>query len=332
MLKMAKEGKKSVIIVGAGPVGLLTALRLGKEGIDTLVLEKGDKLMHATRALVYHPMVLGLLETLDVLPKVLEAGYLNTTGVDWRKLDGEKIANMVVEGEEAGKFGGVLMIGQSRMNEIYLEELKKYPCVDVVFGAGCVGVEETPSSVKVMTWQRSDGEQDITYEADYVLASDGSGSSVRRSLCVPFQGYSWPNWKAVSVQIQYDFFKENNWGPISIIIDQVDWSVIVYTGEDAEGKKVAPDRPDQAVWRVVYGEHPDLPQDKDLRLQRATSQVNKYTKKGVPYKVFSVEPYYLQQRCAAQARKGRVCFAGDALHVRFSISGEDLPINLVPGK
>ncbi len=309
---MSTGSTKSVIIVGAGPVGLLTALRLGQEGIDTLVLEKNEKLEHATRALVYHPMVLGLLETVGVLPKVLEAGYLNTQGITWRKLDGEAIANMKVEGEEADKFGGVLMIGQSRMNEIYLEEIKKYPSVDVIFGATCVGVEETASSVKVMTWQRSNREQDITYETDYVLASDGAGSTIRRSLCIPFHGYSWPNWKAVSAQVEYDFITENGWGPISIIVDQVDWAVIVLTGEDAEGTGCPPEK---SIFRVVYGEHPDLPQSKDMIMKRAVSQVSKYTKKGSPYKVVSVEPYYLQQRCAAQARKGRVVLAGDALHV-----------------
>ena len=104
--------------------------------------------------------------------KILSEGYLNTQGITWRRLNGDEFAHMDVEGEEAEKFGGVLMIGQSRMNEIYLEELKKYPSVDVLFGASCTGVEETPSAVKVMTWQRSSGEQDITYEADYVLASD----------------------------------------------------------------------------------------------------------------------------------------------------------------
>ena len=66
---MSKEGKKSVIIVGAGPVGLLTALKLGQEGIDTLVLERSEGLVQAQKALVCHPIVLDLLETLGVLPK-----------------------------------------------------------------------------------------------------------------------------------------------------------------------------------------------------------------------------------------------------------------------
>jgi 2-polyprenyl-6-methoxyphenol hydroxylase-like FAD-dependent oxidoreductase len=44
--------RATVVIVGGGPVGLLTALRLGQAGIDTLVLEAHDSVLPATRAVV----------------------------------------------------------------------------------------------------------------------------------------------------------------------------------------------------------------------------------------------------------------------------------------
>lgn len=93
------------------------------------------------------------------------------------------------------------------MTDIFLEELKKYATVEVRFGDGCTGVENFPSSntVKVMTWQRSNEEQDNSYEADYVIAADGTGSSVRRRLCNSFEGYTWPNWKMLSTHVEYNF-------------------------------------------------------------------------------------------------------------------------------
>ena len=48
---MAKT-KCTVLIVGAGPVGLLTALRLGQAGIDTLVVEAHTEILPTTRAVV----------------------------------------------------------------------------------------------------------------------------------------------------------------------------------------------------------------------------------------------------------------------------------------
>ena len=45
--------KYTVVIVGAGPVGLLTALKLGQRGISTLVVEKHSGILDAARAIAY---------------------------------------------------------------------------------------------------------------------------------------------------------------------------------------------------------------------------------------------------------------------------------------
>ena len=51
---------------------------------------------------------------------------------------------MKLSGDAEGEFGEVLLIGQRRMNELILEELRKYPCVEVRFGHKCVGIEDNP--------------------------------------------------------------------------------------------------------------------------------------------------------------------------------------------
>jgi 2-polyprenyl-6-methoxyphenol hydroxylase-like FAD-dependent oxidoreductase len=155
-----------VIIVGVGPVGLLTALRLGQAGISTLVLESHHTLLPTTRAVVYMPVVI----------PVLKNAFLNREGVTWRDSDGNALAHLPLSSSSPGEFGGVLLFGQSRMNALILEELKKYPTVEVRFGLRCVGIEDLPSTgkVKVMVHQRNLVDEDLMFEADYVLASDGA--------------------------------------------------------------------------------------------------------------------------------------------------------------
>jgi 2-polyprenyl-6-methoxyphenol hydroxylase-like FAD-dependent oxidoreductase len=46
------EKRTAVCIVGGGPVGLLTALRLGQAGVKTIVLEAHEKVLPTTRAVV----------------------------------------------------------------------------------------------------------------------------------------------------------------------------------------------------------------------------------------------------------------------------------------
>jgi 2-polyprenyl-6-methoxyphenol hydroxylase-like FAD-dependent oxidoreductase len=192
-----------VIIVGAGPVGLLTALRLGQAGISTLVLESHRTLLPTTRAMVYMPVVIPVLRELGILDVVLKNAFLNGDGVTWRELDGNALAHLPLSSSLSGEFGGVLLFGQSRMNALILGELKRYPSVEVRFGLRCVGIEDITSSggVKVMVHQRNLVDEDIIYEADYVLAADGANSSVRRMMCIPFEGFSFQECKMIGCDV-----------------------------------------------------------------------------------------------------------------------------------
>jgi len=58
-----------------------------------------------------------------------------------------------------------------------------------------------------------------------------------------------------------------------------------------------------------------LPNSKEEILHRAHERLQRDIKGRKDFKITRAEPYWLHQRCAAQARKGRVLLAGDALHV-----------------
>jgi hypothetical protein len=101
-----------------------------------------------------------------------------------------------------GEFGGVLLFGQSRMNALILEEPKKYPSVEALFGLRYVGIKDPPSSsgVKLMVHQRNLVDEDIIF---YVLASDGANSRVPRMMCVPFEGFSFQKWKMIGCDVRF---------------------------------------------------------------------------------------------------------------------------------
>lgn len=99
-----------MIIVGAGPVGLLTALHLGQAGISTLVLESHHTLLPTTRAVVYMPVVIPVLRELGILDVVLKNAFLNRDGVTWRDLDGNTLAHLPLSSSSPGEFG-VLLFG-----------------------------------------------------------------------------------------------------------------------------------------------------------------------------------------------------------------------------
>jgi 2-polyprenyl-6-methoxyphenol hydroxylase-like FAD-dependent oxidoreductase len=85
------------------------------------------------------------LRKLGILSTVIDHAFLNHAGAVWRDIRGKELAQLKLQDDEEGEFGGVLLIGQRKMNGLILEELKKYPCVQVRFGQRLVGIEDIPA-------------------------------------------------------------------------------------------------------------------------------------------------------------------------------------------
>jgi len=119
--------------------------------VPTIVLEKHHTLLPTAHAMVYMPVIILVLRKLGILKQVMATAFLNHEGAD-----AERQGVGEIEGEnESGEFSGVLLIGQRKMNGLILEELKIYPCVEVLFEMGVVGIEdlEGKDSVRVTAHQ-----------------------------------------------------------------------------------------------------------------------------------------------------------------------------------
>ena len=64
-----------VVIVGAGPVGLMNALLLAREGVSVTVLEAEPDIVYTPRAIAYAWPLLEALDTLGLLDDMVAAGY-----------------------------------------------------------------------------------------------------------------------------------------------------------------------------------------------------------------------------------------------------------------
>jgi 2-polyprenyl-6-methoxyphenol hydroxylase-like FAD-dependent oxidoreductase len=68
----------SVIIVGAGPVGLSLALCLGHSGVDSIILEKNSGLQQYSRAILIPPRTLDIFDGWGLLKPARQAGIFST--------------------------------------------------------------------------------------------------------------------------------------------------------------------------------------------------------------------------------------------------------------
>ncbi|EXJ66226.1 uncharacterized protein A1O5_10842 [Cladophialophora psammophila CBS 110553] len=304
-LTLSTDSRKAeVIIVGAGAVGLLTALKLGRAGIDTIVLEAHNDILRAPRAIAYMPVVVKELRKLGIYDKLKALGEANNRGVTWRRQSGEVYAYFDPQEER-------LTLGQDRVALAVLEVLKEEcPSVQVVFGQRCVGLGPEGGVTKVMT---TGDEEDHIWEAKFVVGCDGANSAIRRMCMIPFEGFTWRNFRFTAADVDYDFVGHCGFPQANFVVDPEQWAVIAKTGNGN-------------IWRVCYGERPELSIDKKEMLERAHDRIMGWLKPMnkdcvFDYKITRLSPYWAHQRCAETYRKGNVLLAGDAAHSNNPVGG-----------
>ena len=68
-----------VVVVGAGPVGMVCALALNKRGVSVTVLEQEPAPVEDQRAATIHPTSLEMLDEIGVTDKIIPLGLVSTT-------------------------------------------------------------------------------------------------------------------------------------------------------------------------------------------------------------------------------------------------------------
>jgi len=312
-----------VIIVGAGPVGLLLALKLGLAGVSTIVLEKHKEVLKAPRAIGYAPVVNNELKKIGVLERMKERAYQCLDGDCWREPSGALLVynDPMAALEAVRKQGGQVppskpededclwIIGQDELSKILFEEIESR-CRDFIsirFDSPCVGILQSEDHAQVMT---TDGlskpnraGKETVLKAKWVVGADGAQSIVRQISCIPFEGHTWTNFRFTAADVEYEFDKEAHYQAGVYVVDPVNWGVIARTGKNN-------------VWRICYGEDPATPEDNDSVFERSKKRIPQFlVGENKNYNLKRVRPYYAQQRCAKTFRQGRVLLAGDAAHV-----------------
>ncbi len=165
-----------VVIVGAGPGGLVLALTLSQFGIKPILIDKEKERSHFTKALTLQPRTLELMQSFHLLERFKEKGNL----IRKTQFFANKIHVGSIEyGNLPSSCGFLLSITQPESESI-LESALKEKGIVIQRGVGCTDVEIRKGKAFVKV-ERVDSQRQEVYEADYVIAADG-GKSTLRSL------------------------------------------------------------------------------------------------------------------------------------------------------
>jgi 2-polyprenyl-6-methoxyphenol hydroxylase-like FAD-dependent oxidoreductase len=289
------ERLDGVLVVGAGPSGLLTALGLAQRGVAVTVLEAEPGIPRSPRATVYHAVLLDGLERLGVLADADAAGFRNSR-LTW-------IAHQLGDRVEVDLSpASNLHLGQYELGHIALSHAQRAG-VDVRFSARAAGVTVYDDRVVAAV----DGASEI--EAPWLVAADGARSTVRRALGLDFAGMTWPE-RFVATNIRYPF-DEHGWGIANFLIDGTHGAIIAKI--DAE------------LWRWTWAEPMDLPAE--TVPERFPGRLAAIGVRG-GYEIDAFSPYSMHQRAVPTMRHGRVLLMGDAAHSTNPTGGLGLAAGL----
>lgn len=258
------------------------------------------------------PIVLNEFEKIGIYDDIVKAGHKNQEGITFRKSNaqgGDVLAQLKMSfiPKDAAKynFAGI-HLGQQNVAEILLDHCTQQKTFKIVWGHRFAGIvqQEGQSPQVTVTCVGMAGEAFFT--CDYLIGADGAGSSVRRSQCIPFEGFTWQDFRFVASNVKYDFEKHGGFTTANMIIDEEDWAVIARTG------------PGDAPWRVAFGVRTSVPESEIL------AQIAMHYERLLPgprplqYELVSANPYWAHQRVAKTFRVGRIVLCGDAGHVSLN--------------
>jgi len=307
-----------ILIAGAGPVGAVTALALAQRGFPVTVLEAEARVADAPRAATTHPATLELLADLGLAEDVIRLGLTARTFQFRDRPSGALVAEFDHEMlRQDTRFPYVVQCEQHKLARLALERLRALPDAEVHFSARVAAVEARRSGIELAAKTRAGSRK---FRGAFLVGADGGRSTVRKSLGIPFEGYTWPE-RFIVLTTRFDFERERGYCYRNYFSDPEEWAnLFKVAGDDGKGQ-----------WRVVFPTREEESDAEALSDAGVQQRLQRFFPKPVPYEVVHRNLYKAHQRVAKTFRRGRVLLAGDAAHVNNPIGGLGLNCGIHDG-
>jgi 3-(3-hydroxy-phenyl)propionate hydroxylase len=305
---MAIGPERPVLVAGGGPVGVIAALALARQGVPVHVFEADDQINEDPRAATTHPATLEMLADLGLIDDVIRRGLVARTFQFWDRSSGRMIAEFdhaVLKDDTRYPF--VVQCEQHKLANLGIERLRACPNAGFHFSARVTAVERFDDRVEIAV---DAGSRTETVAGSYLVVADGGRSTVRKALGIAFEGYTFPE-RFLVLTTPFDFAAHRGCGFRSYFSDPDEWAnLFKVAGNDGTG-----------LWRVVFPTQPGETDEQVLNEDSVQGRLQKFFPKAGPYPVAHRNLYSVHQRVAATFRKGRAFLAGDAAHVNNPIGG-----------
>lgn len=305
------KGAGLVLIAGGGPVGLLCALLLGRQGVPVRLFDKNPELQVDPRAATTHPATLDVLAEAGLTDDMIRVGLVARNFQFWDRVSGSLVADFdhaLLAGDTA--FPYVVQCEQFKTARLILDRLLKMPNVEVLFGHEVTEIDIREDRVTATVPAAG---KTSSHSGSYLIGADGGRSTVRKGAGIAFEGFTYEE-RFLVLTTPFDFGAKLGYSYRNYFADPDEWCNCF---------KVAHDGP-PGLWRTVFPADPAVSEAETLSDEAVQARMQKFFPSGEPYEIVHRNLYITHQRVAETFRKGRVMLAGDSAHINNSIGGMGL--------
>lgn len=173
---MGQRDKPELVIVGAGPAGMVLAYLLVTNGICVRVLERHPDFKREFRGEGIQPSVVKALDALGFLPYLLERGIAIPAHLARIFLDGRLVATLDGSEAAAGDFG--LIVFQEGFLDFLHQQCSRYEHYRLDMGVTVKGIVRDDGRVVAVRTRTRYGEEAIV-EGDFFITATGRGTGLR---------------------------------------------------------------------------------------------------------------------------------------------------------
>ncbi|WP_441234487.1 FAD-dependent monooxygenase [Bradyrhizobium sp. 930_D9_N1_4] len=296
---------KDVLIVGAGPTGLVLALWLTKQGVPVRIIDKSAGPGETSRAMAVQARTLEFYRQLDMADAVVAAGYKTPAMNMWVRGKRRAQVQLVDAGADISPYPFVLVFPQDRHERLLVERLRALG-VEVERQTELLSFEDKGDHV-VALLKHQDGREEIC-EALYLAGCDGARSLARHQIGSGFEGGTY---KQIFYVADVEASGVDPAGQAHVALDTSDFALVMYYGQANQYRLIGTIRDERAA-------HPETLTFEDVG-QKAIN--------GLGIKIDKVNwfsHYRVHHRVTDHFRRGRVFLLGDAAHVHSPAGGQGM--------
>lgn len=295
----------SVLIVGAGPTGLMMACELARRNITFRIIDKKSEISSGSNATWIQPGTLELFDHLDLTKEFIRKGHvcnaihLHSKGKDLARIPLDHLDSI---------HPFILMLPQKETEKLLSERLEKLNN-KIERSLELINVKQENNTV--ITTIKFPNNKTETIKSDWLIACDGANSKVRESCGIFFPGEDLSEQFMVA-DANMDSFMLNN--EIHVFFDKGTVCGVFPMGHNS--------------FRINANLHQDAPRknfiDKEVREIISERTYGDYNIHAVSW----ISPFWIHSRVVDQMRHGSIFLAGDAAHVHSPAGGQGMNAGL----